>query len=164
MSKTVPTGNTKGFAQRNKLIALIHVGKKELGLDDPSYRQLLLSYGGKDSSRLLNHTQLQSVLKRMRDLGFATHEPEKKPIQRYAPTGSQSSAEHLLYNLWEKLHVSGKVTQNTEAALCAWLKRQTGIERVEWLSSQKLSKCIEAAKQWLNREPEVTTDDPDQRS
>lgn len=53
-----------------KQIALIHVAKNQLGLDDDRYRDLLRAVCGVESSKELNYIQYDKLLKRLRELGF----------------------------------------------------------------------------------------------
>ena len=49
---------------RNHRLAAIHLGKKELGLDDDTYRDMLEQVTGKRSAKGLNDDELVAVLKR----------------------------------------------------------------------------------------------------
>lgn len=61
---------------RSKLIAIIHVGKKELGLDDDTYRDLLQAVAGKRSAKDLNITELNKVIRSLEQKGFK-HESKR---------------------------------------------------------------------------------------
>lgn len=64
---------------RNQRLAAIHLGKKELGLDDDTYRDLLEQVTGKRSAKDLNTDELVAVLKRYEELGFTKPEFGTKP-------------------------------------------------------------------------------------
>lgn len=55
---------------RKNLIAKIHIGKSQLGLDDETYRQLLVSTTGKTSCTEMTESELQQVLNVMVQKGF----------------------------------------------------------------------------------------------
>ena len=55
---------------RTKQLAQIHIAKKELGLDDDTYRALLFDVAGVDSSSKLNESQRYAVLKRFKQKGW----------------------------------------------------------------------------------------------
>lgn len=55
---------------RKNLIARIHIGKSQLGLDDETYRQLLVSTTGKTSCTEMTESELQQVLNVMVQKGF----------------------------------------------------------------------------------------------
>ncbi|THA10477.1 gp16 family protein [Rodentibacter pneumotropicus] len=56
--------------QRKNLIAKIHIGKTRLGLDEDTYRQLLVNTTGIASCALMNEGELQLVLNAMKQKGF----------------------------------------------------------------------------------------------
>ena len=55
---------------RKNLITRIHIGKSQLGLDDETYRQLLVSTTGKTSCTEMTESELQQVLNVMVQKGF----------------------------------------------------------------------------------------------
>lgn len=55
---------------RNSDLVKIHIAKKQLGLADPDYRAILISKGGADSSKDLDHAGRQRVLDYLKTLGF----------------------------------------------------------------------------------------------
>lgn len=58
-------------AQRRKLIAKIKIGQQQLGLDDATYRALLLRVSGKNSCTKLDMRGLEAVLAELEKQGFA---------------------------------------------------------------------------------------------
>lgn len=64
---------------RNHRLAAIHLGKKELGMDDDTYRDMLEQVTGKRSAKDLNDDELVAVLKRYETLGFTKKEFGTKP-------------------------------------------------------------------------------------
>ncbi|HGC4094660.1 TPA: phage protein GemA/Gp16 family protein, partial [Escherichia coli] len=55
---------------RTSLIKLIHVARRELQLDDDTYRAFLMQKTGNISCRELTVTQLEQVLDAMKERGF----------------------------------------------------------------------------------------------
>ena len=51
-------------------IALIHVGKKQLGLTDPEYREILRHHGGIESAADLDEDGFKRVIDHMKAIGF----------------------------------------------------------------------------------------------
>ncbi len=124
------------------LIRKIHVAKRELGLDEDRYRSLLLGVTNKDSCKIMNLQELDAVLKAMQKDGFvvkvkkgkATRKPENSPEQK------------KIWAIWFSLVEAGKVTNSTRA-LNAFIKRQTGIESIDWIkSSADADRVIEGLK------------------
>lgn len=61
---------------RGKLLAVVHVGKKELGLDDDTYRDLLQAVTGKRSAKDLKIDELNKVIRALEQKGFK-HESKR---------------------------------------------------------------------------------------
>ncbi|WP_050414489.1 phage protein GemA/Gp16 family protein [Vibrio mimicus] len=55
---------------RNALIKLIHIGKRELGLDEETYRAMLGGITNKTSCAQLSDRELEMVFNTMQDKGF----------------------------------------------------------------------------------------------
>ncbi len=138
---------------RTKHLQLLAIGKQQLGWDDEFYRGIWLPQMGATpddnrhySARTLSNTQLWKALEDMKRLGF-------KPKAKAA--GSRRMDDHpqskKIRALWLELHAAGKVRDPSEASLAAYVKRQTGVEALQWLSSAQASQVIEQLKQWLAR-------------
>lgn len=56
---------------RQRQIAQIHIAKKDLGMDDDTYRAMLMGVAGVDSSSKLDYAGMTKVLKHLRASGFA---------------------------------------------------------------------------------------------
>jgi len=87
---------------RNQRLAAIHLGKKELGLDEDSYRDLLQQVTGKRSAKDLNDNELIKVLKRLEEAGFIKSSFGKKPDVKKTKKALISKIEALLTD--RKLH------------------------------------------------------------
>lgn len=71
---------TKTYEQKRQgLIAKIHVGKKQLALDDDNYRAILQRITGQNSCKNCDISQLQRFLAEMERLGF---KPTTKSLGR----------------------------------------------------------------------------------
>lgn len=133
--------------------AAIHVAKKELGLDDETYRAALVQVTGKSSSAAMTEPERQKVLEHFRQKGFkARSTGSRKRLEgRFAPK---------LQALWIAGWNLGLVRDRDDRALVAFVKRQTGIEHVRFLRhGQDAIKAIEALKGWLSRAGGVDWDE-----
>lgn len=128
-------------------LAAIHIGKKALAWDDDTYRDVMFtvtrfkSAGELDFSgrkRFLAHLQACMV-----QAGLAT----KPKAARVPWTASQ----RRLWSLWQQLADAKLVTARDRKALDAWVHRQTGVDRLEWLTDGQLDLAIISAKKWLAR-------------
>lgn len=70
---------------RASLIKLIHVARRNLQLDDDTYRSVLYRVTGKQSCRDLKVGQLEDVLKVLEDKGFRRTRP-RSPARRHRET------------------------------------------------------------------------------
>lgn len=148
---------------RARLIRLVHVGRRELGLDDASYRAILQAQAGVTSSSEASAKQLQVVVDFMKRQGFkiASKGPaaaRKVLVKgRQAGVASASAAVTLASDpesrkaraMWITLHEIGQVRDPSEAALLAYARRQTGSQRLEWV--RDMVPVLEPLKSWLLR-------------
>ena len=61
-----------------------------------------------------------------------------------------------MWSLWMQLADAGQVDERSMAALGAFAKRQTGVDRLDWLNGRQEDLVIESLKQWLRRHGEAT--------
>lgn len=129
----------------SRSIAAMHVAKKQLGLDDDTYRAALIKVTGKSSSADMSESERQKVLEHFRASGFkGAATGRRKPLEgRFAGK---------LQALWIAGWNLGLVRDRDDRALIAFVKRQTGIEHVRFVRhGQDAMKAIEALKGWLTR-------------
>lgn len=135
-------------SDRNKLIQLIHVARRELVelQDDEIYRSMLKAITGKSSCADMRDNQLQDVLNHMKKSGFSV-QPKGKSSRPLA-----QDAEHKkIRALWLFLHDLGVVKNPSEAALSAYVKRLTGVDALQWINGSQAEKVIESQKKWAMR-------------
>lgn len=133
-------------------LAAIHVAKKQLGMDEDSYRAVLKRVTGKESSKAMSEGERGKVLEEFRRLGFSKTEGAARAERRkldgkYAPK---------LQALWIGAWNLGIVRNRDDKALVAFVKRQTGIDHTRFLThGDDAAKAIEALKKWMAREAKV---------
>lgn len=135
------------FNKKTKLIQLIHVGKKQLGLDDDLYREVLESCTGMASSKLMNIAQLESVLDRMKQLGFTIESKDKTGVQQLADDAQSK----LIRHLWLQLHNAGQVRNGSEKALAKFVENKVGVSALQFLSTKNADMIITHLRQWCKR-------------
>lgn len=126
---------------RTKELAAIHVAKKDLGLSDDEYRDILFVVARVRSASDLDAAGRARVLDHFRSRGALGGR------QRKRDDGDPMLSK--LRALWAALADAGKV--NNPDGLNAWVQRQAGVSRPQWLNSRQMSMCIEALKKWLAR-------------
>jgi len=138
-----------GAAQR-KWIQILHVAKRECGLDDASYRALLFGAAGVDSARdIKTWQQYNDVLKAFANLGFKVKAGKsaqtglKKTAPQTGRSGDWISArqEYYIRGLWDLASRA-----KDEASLQAMLQRIAGVTQIEWISKEKATKVILALR------------------
>lgn len=133
---------------RLRLIKLIHVARRELCMDDDTYRLLLSGMkglGGATSTADLSVPNLYRVLEQLKQRGFKVR-PSKK--QRPLAADDQSKK---IRAFWLTLHGMGEVRDPSEEALAKFVMKMTGVQALQWLSSDQASQVIENLKKWQLR-------------
>lgn len=135
-------------------IAAIHVAKKQLGLDDDTYRSKLALITGKHSVKDMTETERQKVLTVLRNEGFTPAPAARRANGRQQLTGKFAKK---LQALWIAAWNLGIVRDRDDAALLSFVKRQTGIDHTRFLTNANdANRAIEALKGWLLREAGVS--------
>ncbi|WP_417423568.1 gp16 family protein [Hoeflea sp.] len=127
-------------------LAKLHIAKKQLGLDDDTWRDLLVRVAGKPSSRDMSDGERGRVLDELKRQGFkpASNGSRKRLEGKYAPK---------LQALWIAGYNLGLIRNKDDAALLAFVKRQTRIDHTRFLRyHDDATKAIEALKDWLERD------------
>ncbi|EDX0372945.1 regulatory protein GemA [Salmonella enterica] len=118
-------------------------------MDTDTYRQMLLSITGKTSTSDMNPGQLNKVLTAMKTKGFKVKPSRKARTTR--PLADYPQAKKLRA-LWLEMYAQGIVRDSSEEALRRWVKRETKVDGLQWLESDKASMAIERLKNWQERE------------
>jgi len=120
-------------------LAKIHIAKKELGLDDQAYRDILYLRCRKRSAADLTPLQAAQLLDHFRSLGW-------KPRRR-----KKDAQMGLILRLWSELAAAGAVRSKSRHALESFARNVTGIDRLAWCGVKEKAKVIEALKAWKQR-------------
>ncbi len=131
---------------RRRSLAKIHIAKKELGLSDAEYRELVRSVApGRESAGELGENELHLLLDRLHALGW-------RPRRRRETARPLPPMVWKARNLWLELHRQGIVRNASWSALGRFAKRMTGVGDLRRLDVHQASVVIEALKKWLARE------------
>lgn len=130
-------------------LAAIHVARKQLGLDDDTYRAKLKNITGKTSAKGMSEEERQTVLMVFRNEGFKPADAARPANGRPQLTGKYAKK---LQALWIAAWNLGIVEKRDDAALVTFVKRQTGIDHTRWLHySEDATKAVEGLKGWIAR-------------
>lgn len=133
--------------ERARLVRLIHVAKRELQLDDDTYRAMLASSsGGLTSTTAMSEAQLQAVLVRAKRAGFKVRTAGAQPRRLdLSPEARKVRA------LWLFLNHLGAVRDPGEAALGAYCRRIAKVSALQWASRGQMTTLTETLKKWALR-------------
>ena len=143
---------------RNSRIKLVHVARRELGLDEPTYRAVLLAQGGGESLSAMPNGQIDKVLDYFKAQGFKVRKSRTDRKQATGPDAKKVRA------LWLFLHELGAVRDPSEAALTAYVARVAKVGDLRWMhgarnyksaagpqSRDRAEIAIETLKKWAMR-------------
>lgn len=136
-------------ANRLRLIKLIHVARRELRMDDDTYRLMLSGMpvlNGVTSTADLSVPNLVQVLEQLKAKGFKVH---PKATSRKQPASDPRSRK--IRSLWLSLRERGALRDPSEEALIKFVVGITGVAALQWLTAAQASQVIEQLKQWLQR-------------
>jgi phage gp16-like protein len=129
--------------QRNGLLAVIHIAKKSLGLDDDTYRSVLGNWGV-TSSAALSIPEMEELVNYFQGKGFRV--VGKKKTDR----SGQIEA------LRDRILTETLLLENGGARLAGLVKSKAGVERLEWCRSvPKLRQILRILKIFQEQETEI---------
>lgn len=145
---------------RTQLIRLIHVARREAGIDDDTYREKLRCLTGKTSCKELQQRQLEDVYQAFKDAGF------KRSFKRSKQADKPRTSEHQrtaiigkIRAVWAEMHRHGFIQCGSTAALDQYVRRMTGtqnggegVARTDWLTGELAGRVVESLKKWHARE------------
>jgi phage gp16-like protein len=125
---------------RSRKLAQIHIARKDMAMDESTYRAVLVRVTGKRSLTELDAAGLGRVVDEMQRLGWK-------------PTGKRPMARHAhvrkVYAMWTSM--ATLVNDPSHQALAAFVLRQVGVASPEWIDGQQAFKVIEGLKAWKQR-------------
>jgi Protein of unknown function (DUF1018) len=135
-------------SDRKNLLSKVHIAKKQLGLDDDTYRASLSRITGKSSARDMSEGELEAVLKDFSKRGF-------KPVRK-GFTGPAAASQNKIMALWLSGWNLGVIANPSAQAMETFILRQTKITKAQWLKDAgDAGKVIDGLKAWLAREAKV---------
>ena len=143
---------------RDREIKLIHVARRELAMDDATYRAMLMLVAGVTSSAKLDGAGRKKVIDHMKLKGFKV---KSKGILPGAPAPIADPQYRKILALWGDLARSGTVHVNTEAAIRVYIKRITGCDDYRFCNNAQVTSIIESLKKWRDRVAQPSDPVPD---
>ncbi len=140
---------------RASLITLIHVARRELRLDEDTYKDALRTATGKISCRDMTQTELSKVLATFKKRGFKVRSrPQNRALKPATVTAK-------IRAIWRLMYAQGFLSSDSEVALNGWVRHQTapqndgeGVANYQWLEREPAlaSDMLERLKRWHRRE------------
>lgn len=130
----------------SKKIAVLHVAKRDLGLDDDNYRDILRRHGGVESATDLDEIGFFHVMRYMTALGFRSTWTKRTFGNR--PGMASPAQVELMRKLWLSYHGP----DDGEAALNAWLSKYHKVSALRFVSVEKAAKIVPALKAMVARQ------------
>jgi phage gp16-like protein len=133
---TTPKSNDP---RRSKQIAAIHAAKRDLGMDEDTYRQMLEQITGQRSAAGLTSQQRHAVLDHLKKSGAKLN--PKKRVAQHPQTPHTLDTKPLLQKI-EALLADMKLPWAYAHAIG---KQQTGIQKLEWIRRPEDLQAVVAA-------------------
>ena len=133
------------MSYRNTLIQKIHIAKRDLGMDDMSYRGFLKRETGKKSCTHMSEAELRKLLEAFAKQGWT---PNVKGKFRPA---SPKPYVRKVYALWGQLKRDGIWREKERASLVNFVRDLVGCDDPDWLSEEQASRVIYALEAMQRR-------------
>lgn len=145
---------------RNTMLACVHIARKDLGLDETTYREVIsrISGGRCESAGDLTERELELTIASFKARGWqpkpagANPRSASRRVSR-KEKGKRSESPHVrkVWALWGDMCRDGLVREPTRGALRAFVQRMTKVSDPEWLTPAQANVVIEGLKAWAAR-------------
>ena len=142
-------------ANRINDLAAIHIAQKALGMSPDDAEQLKRDVIGKPSAKDMTAAERRKLLAHLSGLQ-AQARPRAAGVQE-RPAVQRSAADWaddrwtMARALWAQLAYTGHVRADTDAALIAYVARQTKMEHWRFCNTHQINTVIESLKRWCVR-------------
>lgn len=131
-------------------LAAIHIAFKALGLSKEDACALKLTLVGVASAKDMTAQQRKRLLAHLSRLQTGVQPAKRPPVLR--SVDDALDARWLKARaLWAQLAAAGLVHTDTDAALLAYVKRQTHVDAWRFLNGYQINAVIESLKRWGER-------------
>jgi len=131
-----------------KLLAKIHIAKKNLGLDEETYREVLNSECGVRSAKFLTNDQALNVIRRFKNSGWVPKSKPKKYDDQKGDIYSATPAQkRKIEVMWHDIYRGNSETKHLRQFLFNHFK----VSDIRFLDKDKAYQAIEALKSIQNR-------------
>lgn len=121
----------------DRVLARIHILRKERGLDEETYRDLVERETGQRSLKGLNDKDRRKVLLALS--GKSHRKASSNPMVR------------KVFAIWGDMCQRGTWKDTRRSSLRAFIKRMAGVDDPEWMNTRQAAVVIEALKKMDER-------------
>lgn len=152
--RAVPAQFDRSAQHLRGLIAKVHIARKDLALDEDTYRGVLFEVTGHMSAKDCNESELERLVDHFKTRGFRPRVVSRSVAG--AKTAGRRLADHPSAKkaraLWLSLYNLGAIKTASEAALETFAKRQLKVLELQWADQSHCDGLIEALKAMAERE------------
>lgn len=134
---------------RRALYGKVAIARRQLGLDEETYRDLVEGRYGKRSLKRLSNAQLVDLIEHFKSLGFKPAPPKSRARRASARVPAMSAK---IRALWRALWDLGVARDPGDKALAGFIRRQAGVDSPSWMDGEGAYRAIEALKAMAERE------------
>ena len=129
--------------RRRAMEGKVHVAKKEMGIDEDTYRGMMMDVTGKASLTQLNDREVEQLVEHFKAKGWQAKPKSPPKFAGSHSKGADHPTARKARALWISLYQLGAIENASERALETFVKRQMGIDRLAWANQGQMDKVIE---------------------
>jgi len=135
---------------QQKLLAKIHIAKKELGVEDSIYRDILYRKFRVGSSKSLSNSQALALIHHFKGLGWIPKtKPKKYDDQKGDIYSATPAQKRMIEALWHDIYRGNSETKHLRQFLWNHFK----VSDIRFLDKDKAHQAIEGLKKMQHRQP-----------
>ena len=147
---------------RKALIAMMHIGKARLGMDDDTYRAWLEKHTGKRSSTDLNDRELAAMVALLRGQGALEEPPALAKVIAGKGANRPTDAQwKTARGLVKKIGLDGGLDGE---AFAAFVKRITKVDSPRFLTKASMASVLIGLEKWRQQRAEKATQNSAERT
>ncbi len=137
---------------RKSLIAMVHIAKSRMGMDDETYRDWLAKNTGKRSSSDLSDKQLATLVQTLRTAGYLDEAPAAARVIAGKGANRPTDAQwKTARGLAKKIGLDGGLDGE---AFASFVKRITKVDSPRFLTKASMAKVLIGLEKWHQQRAE----------
>ena len=145
--RSIKTNVHEQFAGHSRKVALIHIAKAQVGMDESTYRAMLHELAGVASSKDLDPAGFLAVMRRFATLGFVSSSgAAAAPVTTHVEGKATAAQIAFIRGLWRRWHGA-----DNARALRHFLEGRFHVSDLRFADTTTAQKAIEGLKAMLDR-------------